>query len=462
MRNISLLLIFVSCFAFSQNKQVLYGFSELPQSLLLNPGGKTNYKWHLGIPLLSQIHVNTGSSGLALNDVFADDGRDFNQKLRNAVFNLSNKDFFTLNQQLEIFSIGFSVGKNYDKNDYLSFGLYQETDVIVYFPRDYAILALEGNQNNINRVFDLGDLSLRGELISVYHVGYNKRVSKKLTYGIRGKIYSSLATVSSINNRGSFVTRPGMNNFFDHIFNLDLELQTSGVASLSEDGAEGLGQKLLLGGNLGLGFDAGFTYQLSEQLAIDASIQDIGFIHHSKDVENFEVKGDLVFEGINPLFPGAEDNESAEENLRRVSEDFDNLFEVDTTATKFTTIRPIKFNAAVKYDFGEKIEEECNCIKNDKTYLNAIGLQLYGIKRPQQPQFALTAFYYRKLFNILRAKVTYTIDSFSSRNIGLGISTHLGNFNFYAIADNLLEYQNLANAQNVSLQLGFNLIFNKK
>ncbi|AXT19201.1 hypothetical protein D7030_13740 [Flavobacteriaceae bacterium AU392] len=461
MRKLSLLLIFVSCFAFSQNKQVLYGFSELPQSLLLNPGGKINYKWHLGIPLLSQIHVNAGSSGLALNDVFADDGRDFNQKLRNAVFNLSNKDFFTLNQQLEIFSVGFSVGRNYDKKGYLSFGLYQETDIIVYFPRDYAILVLEGNQNNINRVFDLGDLSLRGELISVYHVGYNKKVSKKLTYGIRGKIYSSLATVSSINNRGSFVTRPGENNFFDHIFNLDLELQTSGIASLSEDGTEGLGQKLLLG-NLGLGLDAGFTYQLSEQLAVDASIQDIGFIRHSKDIENFEVKGDLVFEGINPLFPGAEDNESVEDNIRRVSEDFDNLFEVDTTTTKFTTIRPIKFNAAVKYDFGEKIEEECNCMKKDKTYLNAIGLQLYGIKRPQQPQFALTAFYYRKLFNTLNAKVTYTIDSFSSRNVGLGISTHLGNFNFYVIADNLLEYQNLANAQNVSLQLGFNLIFNKK
>ena len=41
----------------AQNKQVLYNFAELPQSLLLNPAAETNYKFHIGVPLLSGFEV---------------------------------------------------------------------------------------------------------------------------------------------------------------------------------------------------------------------------------------------------------------------------------------------------------------------------------------------------------------------------------------------------------------------
>ena len=43
----------------SQNKQVLYGLEEVPQSLLLNPGGNVSQKYHFGIPFLSQIHITS-------------------------------------------------------------------------------------------------------------------------------------------------------------------------------------------------------------------------------------------------------------------------------------------------------------------------------------------------------------------------------------------------------------------
>ena len=41
-----------------QNKQVLYGMTDIPQNLNLNPGSKIPQKMHFGIPFLSQIHVN--------------------------------------------------------------------------------------------------------------------------------------------------------------------------------------------------------------------------------------------------------------------------------------------------------------------------------------------------------------------------------------------------------------------
>ena len=469
MKKVCLIIFLFACIIYSQNKQVLYGFEEIPQSLLINPGANiVNNNWYMGIPLLSHIHVNGGTSGVSVYDIFVDDGRGFNQKLSTAIGGMKNTDFFAVNQQLELFSGGFAYGSSYEKNEYISFGMYLETDVFIYFPKDYAILALEGNQNNIDKVFDLSDLNVSGELISVLHLGYNKKVSKKLTIGARAKFYSSILNFNATKNKGSLVTRNGDNNFYNHIFDLDLTLKTSGLKSLLDDDNSDvsndistLTKRLLFSGNAGLGFDIGFTYKMSDQLMFDASLQDVGFITHTNDIQNYKLNNFLVFDGINPLFPEIENGETVEDYWNEVANNFENLFNLQETKTSYTTWRPTKLNSAIRYSFGKKIEKECNCISQDRGYLNAVGAQFFAVNRPRQPELALTAYYYRKLFNQLRFKATYTVDTFSFKNVGVGLSAHLGKINFYAMADNLLEFQNLAKAQSVSLQVGFNLIFDK-
>ncbi len=467
MKSTCLFFMLISFLSWSQNKQILYGFSEIPQSLLMNPGGKVTNDWYFGIPLLSHIHVNAGTSGTTVYDLFANDGLDFNLKLGKAIYSMQANDFFTVNEQLELFSGGFAIGSSYNKDQYISFGMYQELDFIGYFPKDYAILAYEGNQSNINRVFDASDFSARGELISVLHVGYNKKVNDNFTMGVRGKIYSGIMDINSTKNRGSFVTVNGTNNFYDHIFNLDLQVRTSGLSAVTDDNVSSdkvvsdIKKGLFLGGSLGLGFDVGFTYQLNKQWMVDGSLQDVGFIGHSKDVENYGVKGNYVFEGVNPIFPETGSGQTAEEYWDEIENEFEDLFEVDTTNTKYTTWRPIKLNASLNYAFGKKRDKECNCLPDDDGYQNAVGLQVFTINRPKQPQMALTAYFFRRIFKGLQAKATYTIDSYSFSNIGFGLSANIGSMNFYIMADNFLEYQNIYNAQSVSLQLGFNYIFKK-
>lgn len=470
MRKLILVFTLQLClFSFSQNKQLLYGFSEIPQALMQNPGGKVTNDWYFGIPLLSQIHFNVGSTGSTVYDVFADNNVDFNVKLRNAVNSMEPTDFYSFNQQLEIFSGGFAYGSSYEKNEYISFGMYQELDFILYFPKDYAVLALEGNQRNINRLFDASDLSVAADVVSVLHVGYNKKVNEKFTYGIRGKIYSSLGDVNSTKNEGSFVTVPGENNSYNHVFDLDLQLRTSGIASLIDDENSDVSEdvdvfkkRVLFGGNLGLGVDFGVTYQVDDQWSVDGSLLDIGFISHTKDVENYAINGNYTYNGINPLFSETDDGQTADDYWSEIEEEFEDIFTVDTTNTKYTRWRPVKFNASINYAFGEKQSEDCNCLIDETGYLNAVGLQLYGISRPRRPQMALTAYYYRRVFNGLRLKAAYTLDSYSFNNLGLGLSAHIWGANFYVMADNLLQYKNVYDAQSVSLQLGFNYIFNRK
>src|SRR6478752_1360275 len=155
MRKIVILLFLsVSFYCFSQNKEVLYNFTPQPQSLLLNPGADVKYKWFFGVPLLSGISANTGSTGFDAYNLFAKDGVDFTTKVKNIVASTSKNDYVTANQQLEIFTGGFRVGGEESKS-YVSFGMYQEFDSFFYVPKDPAILSLYGNKDYIGKSFDL-------------------------------------------------------------------------------------------------------------------------------------------------------------------------------------------------------------------------------------------------------------------------------------------------------------------
>jgi hypothetical protein len=460
MRKILLLFIFsVSISCFSQNRQILYNFTSVPQSLLTNPGSDVKYNWFIGIPLLSGISANVGSSGFSAFDLFANNGVDFNAKLRNVVFSTSRNDKVSINEQLEIFSGGLKLG-DWQDGAYLSFGMYQELDVFSYMPKDLAILALDGNRDYLGKVFDIGDLSAKGELLSVFHIGYHKNVTEKLIFGARGKIYSSIFNFSSTKNSGYFYTIPGTNSYYEQVISSNVLVNTSGFLNYTENYTDNVKsdimKKTFFGGNLGFGFDLGLTYYPQENIQFTASILDVGFIKHTKEVESYTYKGYYKNEGLTPDFISGNSSSN-------VFQEFQDAIPFDTLSVKYTTWRPVKFNSSIQYSFGDGRDSDCNCLgNNEMEFKNSVGAQLFVMSTPRTPLMALTAYYRRKFFDSLEMKATYTIDSFSSKNIGLGLSTTLGKVNFYVLADNLLEYRDISKANSLSFQLGFNIIFPDK
>ncbi|WP_405205395.1 DUF5723 family protein [Aquimarina sp. LLG6339-5] len=449
---------------YSQNKETLYDFTDLPQSLMLNPGADVHFKYHAGVPFLSQIHFNVGFRGASLYDVFADDGRDINDKIENTINTLTSKDYFTFTQQLDIINFGWRSKSN--KDLYYSAGLYQELDLIVYFPKDFAVLAYQGNQDFINVPFRFSNVSATGELLTVYHFGYNKRVNKKLIFGARAKLYSSIFNFRSTKNRGTFTTieTPQGNNIYQHVIsNADVSLQTAGYASLreieSEDNSDGSKQVLnkflgraFLGGNLGVGVDVGFTYKLEDQWTITGSATDLGMIFYTKDVETYQARGNFVFEGF--------ETPITDDNGQDILDELEEAIPIDTLNTSYSALRPLKLNGSIKYSFNRYDDGTCNCFVEgeDPPYQDAFGLQVFSQFRPKRPQYAASLFYYKRLSNFLKAKLTYTVDDYSYKNIGFLMSTHINKINFYISANNLLEYSNLADARGASVQLGFNVI----
>lgn len=459
MRKLSLkiiLLLTISCF--SQNKQILYNFTSVPQTMLTNPGSDIAYNSFVGFPLLSGFSMNVGSSGFSAFDLFANNGVDINTKLRNVVFSTTRNDKLAINEQIEIFSGGFKLG-DWQSNSYFSFGMYQELDLLVYMPKDYAILALDGNNNYLGKDFNIGDLNARGEILSVFHLGFHKKVKDNLILGARAKIYSSAFNVSSTKNSGYFYTILGNNSIYDQVIYVDALVNTSGFTKYTDNDFDNNNvnfvKKAFLGGNLGAGLDLGFTYYPKANLQFTASLIDIGFISHTKEIESYRYKGTYNYVGLN--------SNSVIGNSNNILQDFLDAIPFEVTEIKYTTLRPLKFNSSFQYSFGDGKSWDCNCTGNtENKYPNSVGAQLFAMTTPRMPLMAITGYYKRKFSNFLETKATYTVDSFSAKNIGFGLSTTLAKVNFYILADNLLEYRDVSKANSLSFQMGLNVIFPNK
>ena len=451
------LIIFLLVFAigYAQNKQVLYDFAGLPQTLLLNPGAEVENKFHVGLPLFSQVSVQGGFTGFSTYDIFADNGIDINDKIKAAVNKYGTAEFFAFNQQFEVLSGGFRL----PNDDYLSFGFYEEVDILAKIPRDMVDLFYEGN-TVIDRRYSIKKLAARAEMVGVLHVGLSKKIHEKWNLGARAKIYSGVFNLSSKLNSGSFYTEEGTQNIYrQHLDNVDFLMQTSGVIfhNGEEIDASYVKSKLLFGGNLGFGIDVGFTHHYSKQWTITGSILDLGFINNSKNVESFLYKGDYQVEGVQLNF----DPDNPENYWSDLKDDFDNSILSNTLYKSYVSFRPVKLNGSASYSFGRKYDD-CRFAIGQGSYANKMGFQLFSTVGAVHSYVAGTLFYEQWINKYLQAKLTYTADPYSFSNVGLGLSAHIGIVNLYFAADNLLSLQNIYDAKSASFQLGINFIFKDK
>jgi hypothetical protein len=387
---------------------------------------------------------------------------------------MNKRDVIGTTNQITILAGGFR-GIN-RRNDFYSFGIYHEEDIILYWPQDLAILAFEGNANQLGRRFSLEHLKTRGELLNVFHFGVNRIINDKLTVGARAKIYSGILNFTSTSNSGYFVSTAGQNNLIANTLVANMVLRTSGMEAFREvlsDDTSDNGSAIrnvfirrgFFGGDLGLGLDLGFSYNLNERTVLTGSVLDIGFLYHNSDVRNFLLEGNATVEGIEAILPDAL-NDPESDLWQELVDEIEALVPFVETDNNYITLRPTKLYASIRYNFGETQAnlEDCDCAYqtsgggNNFRYRNSLGGQLFVINRPRGPQAALTAFFQRRFGSVLSLKTTYTADKFSLSNFGLGMSVQAGPVNFYLLANNLLAYRNIADSHYASLQLGLNII----
>ena len=442
MRKILFYFFLLFAIAMQAQQQIAFSFGETPQTLLLNPGSETNYKSHFGIPVLSNFQLTIGNTGFQMGDLFSNDSRPFNEKFEKVLEQLSPDDYINLNTKIDVLNFGY----RYNNKIYISVGFYEELDLMVYFPKDAIEGLYFGNDPFFNRSFSVSQAIMKADLLGVLHAGISKKIDEKLTIGGRFKIYSSSLNVETNNNSGSITTTTNTTNITRlTLQNLDAEVSTSGVDNFS-----------LLGGNLGVGFDVGLTYHFSPQIEFTGSILDLGFVKHSKNTRNFTAKGNYVLDGINFEY----NPDDPIDYWEQLSNDFKARIPNEETEDAYTSWRPMKLNAALKYSFGERRNKFCYTKTHKQYYYNSIGFQMHTIMRPLKPQFSFTSFYEKSLSQKIHTKFTHTINDYSSTIFGAGASLQLGKLHVFGALDNVLGVRDLSTLNTISLNFGLNIIIN--
>ena len=437
-------------------QQLSFSFGETPQNLMLNPGAETNFKSHYGIPVFSNLSFRAGFTGFTLADLFLNDSRDFNLKFEEVLNKIDSDDYININTVVEVLSAGLRI----DDKTYVSFGFYEELDLITYLPKDITELVYYGNEPFLNRPFSISELVMKVDMLGVLHAGMSRKVDEKLTIGGRLKIYSSSLNIETNNNSGTITATTNNTNIIRQTLdNLDAEIRTSGIIDSNGDANEfsnDVFSNTLLGGNLGLGFDVGLTYHFSPQLEFTGSIIDVGFIKYSKNTRNFTAKGNYILDGINFEY----NSDDPSDYWEQLEEDFNANVPTEETENTYISWRPMKINAALKYSFGEKRSKFCYTKTHKQYYYNSIGFQIHTIMRPLKPQFSFTSFYEKSFSKNTHTKFTHTINDYSAAIFGVATSLRVGKLNIFGVLDNILAVRDIASANNISLNFGFNIVIN--
>jgi hypothetical protein len=454
MKKIVLLIFLISAISLKSQQKLAFSFAESPQTLLLNPGAETNFRSHYGIPMLSNFSFDLGITGFTLNDLFSNDSRAFKTRFEAVLNKINSTDYVSFNTQVEVLNVGFRL----DKKTYLSFGFYEELDFISYMPKDFIELFYYGNQPFLNRSFSLSQVSMKGDFLGVLHAGISKKINEKLNVGARVKIYSSSINIESLNNSGTYTSSTSNENIIrQSLNNLNGQIRTSGIVDSDDEFIDSPGEyfsKTFLGSNMGLGLDFGLTYHFTSQLEFTASLLDIGFIRHSKNTKNFNIDGNYVLDGLNFEY----DASSLSNYWQQVEQDFRDKVITEETQEGYTSWRPMKINAALKYSFGEKRGKSCYSKTHKQYYYNAIGFQIHNIMRPIKPQFSFTSFYEASLSKKIHTKFTHTINDYSSIIFGAATSLQLGKLSVFGGLDNLLGVADVSSGNSVAFNFGFNIV----
>ncbi len=475
-----LLFVFLFVNSSAQNKQILYDFDQLPQTLMLNPGAEVDYDKHFGIPLLSSIYFQIGATNknITYNDIYS--GTNSNSDILRNIYeqNLGNSDYFEINQQLEMINAGFRL-KNPDY--YLSFGMYQELDGYSSYPKDLVDMFYQGDFNKNGNIqmdekssFD--NINFIGELVGVFHVGLSVKINKKLNLGARFKILSGSLNINSVNNQGHYVLNNDISGYnYNHKFN-QMNILTNSSGLIDGEGisvlgsfSEIVGGLFFMEGNYGLGLDLGMTYHASENIIVTASLLDLDYVSYNNDkVTTYKISEDFNLPNNDPFDPTYGNELSYWENILDLG-DFENstIVPIEVLSKGYNANRTPKVNTSIKYQIFNKGKTAYNSVYRNSYFvtpekdilLTEFGIQTYTAFRPNKIDWAVTAFYSREINKYLNTKITYTYSKFSAKNIGLGISTHFNKINFYATADNLLNLFKIKDSNYQSFQFGLNFIF---
>lgn len=427
--------VFAACLTgvYGQNYLMDYMFSPLNQNLLVNPAQKHNYRFVLGMPILSTVGINYQSSFVTPGEFL--NNRPLSDNLDQVISNMKDANYLNISQSLDLMFVGFRI-----KKGYISFGVQQELYANLTLPGDLFKFLYYGNTGEYSSI-SIDNSTLNLDLFAGvnYHLGYQRTfLDNKLMLGARAKLIAGIGNAHFEKMNLQLNT-----DMFEWSIENDVLLEASTPIGDFEDPNLDLVEAISLLGrtNPGWAMDIGGTWT-EEKWVFSASALNLGRVTWTNEVQRYQSQGRFVFEGFNYDFEGGN------VNVQDVLDSLASAFEINKIddASPYTTATPAHYLLGVQY------------LINDK---HSFNLTYHGVNRQEKLLNNFGVNYignYIKRFNLI-ASGGYL--NGGQLIFGFGLAAALGPFQLYVLSDNIRSYK-IEDLNTVRIRFGLNLVFYNK
>jgi hypothetical protein len=428
-KSIFLSVIFSVCLMYSlraQHEMTLPALTWVPQASYTDITVRNNeYKTSVSIPVLGSLQLNYFNSAFKYNQLVQNNTIDPNSvipklKKYNQLYSGGSIDLFALRIQKKSFTIQVSLRDVW-------------TQRFVY-TKDLANLIWNGNAAFAGSSANLNNVRFAANYYRELGIGVTKKVNDKFSVGIRGKLLMGIANVTTQQSKSSLYTDPNGLVLNGHS---DVTVLTAGVINSNQ-----VKTSDLLGlNNLGTALDIGARYNFSDKISVAGNLNNIGFIHWKKDVQNYRVNGDYNYTGI----AMKDSADIVHANWKNIGDSLGGIFKPKKDTKEYNS-----WLTPSLYLNGTYL------VKKDLSVYAAVAMDFYHSLRG-----AFTVGATQTIGKTLQATVNYTITPNSYFNIGAGIAVRGGPIQMYLASDNIIAVFDPYAVKYFNVRLGMNLIFGK-
>lgn len=446
---IPLLILFLTTNIKAQDRGMAF-LKGTPQSNVVNPAFRLadNDKFYIALPALGSISASAVNTGFSWNDLFYERQDSLYVDLNNLDTKLQNKNYTNVNTSIQVLGFGIKSGRK----SYFTFDLNAKSKISVAFPDDITNIRY-GNwdyNNNTPINQNLSGISADGIAYTELAFGYNRKITDKLTAGIRLKyIMGAVATKS---DQADLYMRTSTDG--DVTIHNDISILTSGPihATFDKDGNinginldEDISPSDFIGKNTGMGIDVGATYQLNDKIMIAAAINDLGFINWGYKPQRFYSKGTFAYSGadITDIITGKSSDDL--DLWEDIGDSLSNSFNVENIEeNSFGSDLMFNANLMGTYKFREWVDFGA-IITLDHNWTSSLTLS--ASLNPTR---------------VFSGVVTYSLNKNDFAELGAGFMVRGGCFQYYMMSDNINAAFFPKHAKYASLRFGINFIFGTK
>lgn len=401
----------------------------------------SNQIFSLGLPGISATSLSVTHDGFVYNDLInrrADDSLELD--LENVFSKMKDINTIGVNFQTDLLSMRLKAGKNL-----FSFNITEKINVGLDYPKSLFELLYYGNGSFVGETVNITGLGINAMYYREVAVGWNRSFGNILV-GVRPKLLFGISNVWTETSNISLYTDA---NNYDLTLSTAFLIHSAGVPLTADTSGFGLSSDFDLvnfmfnNKNLGGAVDLGVAYHLTDKAIVSAAVNDIGAISWKSNITDFKQEGaSFTYSGVDlsELVSGDSSN-FAKELVDSITGTF--VAEMDTNASSYTTVLPMKINLSASYNITPK---------------NTVSVLLRGVTAETGFKPSFTLGYVKQFGRVWNVGLSYSIKDNTYNNLGFASVLKLGNVQFNLITDNVLAYFMPASAKGVDLRFGFNIM----